>query len=95
MALSSEQRKARARAQFIKAFGFDPLPGGDTAPAVANALEALDRWWDSGSECKDAFDACIRNLRRAEQERCCGHIYGQCGSDNVAQRTVDAIRRQP
>ncbi len=30
----------------------------------------------------------------AEQKRCIGIIYGQCGSDNVAQRTVDAIRRQ-
>jgi hypothetical protein len=30
----------------------------------------------------------------AEQKRCVGIIYGQCGSDNVAQRTVDAIRSQ-
>lgn len=30
----------------------------------------------------------------AEQKRCIGIIYGQCGSDNVAQRTVDAIRKQ-
>ena len=29
-----------------------------------------------------------------EQKRCIGIIYGQCGSDNVAQRTVDAIRSQ-
>lgn len=29
-----------------------------------------------------------------EQNRCIGIIYGQCGSDNVAQRTVDAIRSQ-
>ena len=29
-----------------------------------------------------------------ERERCIGIIYGQCGSDNVAQRTVDAIRKQ-
>jgi hypothetical protein len=28
----------------------------------------------------------------AERERCCGIVYGQCESDNVAQRTVDAIR---
>lgn len=28
----------------------------------------------------------------AERERCCRIVYGQCGSDNVAQRTVDAIR---
>ena len=30
----------------------------------------------------------------AEQKRCIGIIHGQCGSDNVAQRTVDAIRSQ-
>ena len=29
-----------------------------------------------------------------EQKRCIEIIYGQCGSDNVAQRTVDAIRSQ-
>lgn len=29
----------------------------------------------------------------AEQARCCSLIFGHCGSDNVAQRTVDAIKR--
>lgn len=29
----------------------------------------------------------------AEQKRCCSLIFGHCGSDNVAQRTVDAIKR--
>ena len=28
----------------------------------------------------------------AEREECCKIVYGQCESDNVAQRTVDAIR---
>lgn len=28
----------------------------------------------------------------AEQDRCCKIIYSMAGSDNVAQRTVDAIR---
>ena len=28
----------------------------------------------------------------AEQDRCCKIVYGMAGSDNVAQRTVDAIR---
>ena len=27
-----------------------------------------------------------------EREACCAIVFGQCGSDNVAQRTVDAIR---
>ena len=30
----------------------------------------------------------------AERDRCCKIIYGMAGSDNVAQRTVDAIRSQ-
>jgi Mg2+/Co2+ transporter CorC len=28
----------------------------------------------------------------AEREACCAIVYGQYDSDNVAQRTVDAIR---
>jgi len=28
----------------------------------------------------------------AEREACCAIVYGLCESDNVAQRTVDAIR---
>ena len=27
-----------------------------------------------------------------EQDRCCAIVFGQCESDNVAQRTVNAIR---
>ena len=27
-----------------------------------------------------------------EQDRCCSIVFAQCESDNVAQRTVDAIR---
>jgi hypothetical protein len=30
-------------------------------------------------------------LQKAERKRCCSIIFGQCSSDNVAQRTVDAI----
>ena len=29
---------------------------------------------------------------KAEREACCKIVYGLCESDNVAQRTVDAIR---
>ena len=41
----------------------------------------------------------IRNQKFAElvaaveQARCCRLIFGHCSSDNVAQRTVDAIKR--
>jgi hypothetical protein len=45
---------------------------------VLDALEAL------AADCSAAV--------AAERERCCGIVYGQCDSDNVAQRTVDAIR---
>lgn len=31
-------------------------------------------------------------IATAEREACCAIVYGQCESDNVAQRTVDAIR---
>lgn len=33
-----------------------------------------------------------KEVAAAEQDRCCRIIYGMAGSDNVAQRTVDAIR---
>ena len=38
---------------------------------------------------KDYAAACVA----AERERCCCLVYGLCDSDNVAQRIVDAIRR--
>ena len=31
---------------------------------------------------------------KAEREACCEIVYGLCESDNVAQRTVDAIRKR-
>lgn len=38
------------------------------------------------------FEATWAAATAAEQERCCGIVFGQCSSDNVAQRTADAIR---
>ena len=38
----------------------------------------------------DAF----RDAVRAERERCCRIVYGQCSSDNAAERTVRAIRNE-
>jgi hypothetical protein len=38
------------------------------------------------------FDRAINDAVEAEREACCAIVYGQCESDNVAQRTVDAIR---
>ena len=34
----------------------------------------------------------INDAVLAEREACCAIVYGLCESDNVAQRTVDAIR---
>ena len=36
--------------------------------------------------------AALREVRIKEQDRCCKIIYGQCSSDNAAERTVRAIR---
>ena len=36
----------------------------------------------------------VNHAVAAERDRCCKIIYGMAGSDNVAQRTVDAIRSQ-
>ena len=33
-----------------------------------------------------------QKARADEREACCSIVYGLCESDNVAQRTVDAIR---
>ena len=48
---------------------------------------------------RDANIAASRTILDAaileERERCCKIIYSMAGSDNVAQRTVDAIRSNP
>ena len=48
---------------------------------------------------RDANIAASRTILAAaileERERCCKIIYSMAGSDNVAQRTVDAIRSNP
>ena len=48
---------------------------------------------------RDANIAASRTILDAavlrEQDRCCKIIYSMAGSDNVAQRTVDAIRGNP
>lgn len=42
------------------------------------------------------MDKCLEHFAKLvaahEQDRCCAIVYSQCDSDNVAQRTVDAIR---
>ena len=34
----------------------------------------------------------VELISAKEQDRCCAIVFAQCESDNVAQRTVDAIR---
>ena len=40
----------------------------------------------------DIFQHFAALVAAAEREACCKIVHGQCESDNVAQRTVDAIR---
>ena len=45
--------------------------------------------YDMPEHCFEKFAALVA---AAEREACCKIVYGQCESDNVAQRTVNAIR---
>ena len=42
--------------------------------------------------CDEYLERFAALVAAAEQDRCCRIVYGMAGSDNVAQRTVDAIR---
>jgi hypothetical protein len=54
----------------------------------------------SWSDAISARDNALRGLVNLKEhdddliEKCCSIIYGHCSSDNVAQRTVEAIRKQ-
>ena len=41
---------------------------------------------------KGELKAFAKLIAAKEQDRCCSIVFAQCESDNVAQRTVDAIR---
>lgn len=43
---------------------------------------------------EEAIATALSAVRKEERERCCQIVFGQCDSDNVAQRTVNAIRNQ-
>ena len=45
--------------------------------------------YDMPEHCFEKFAALVA---AAEREACCKIVHGQCESDNVAQRTVEAIR---
>ena len=40
----------------------------------------------------DLLERFAKLVAAAERDRRCGIVFGMAGSDNVAQRTVDAIR---
>lgn len=49
--------------------------------------------WDELSPGWKAYwHTLAKAVRKAAMEEACSIVYGQCESDNVAQRTVDAIR---
>ena len=59
---------------------------------------AREAGWEMGEDLSDGFGALLMRytalVAAAEREACCKIVYGQCESDNVAQRTVDAIRER-
>jgi hypothetical protein len=72
-------------------------------PRCFGLFKVGDRFWnDSGNvyhwvcwvnkSKEKTDDRAINDAVEAEREACCAIVYGQCESDNVAQRTVDAIR---
>jgi len=75
------------------------LPNGKTMnreDIIRMAREVGD-WNGQTAEFNDIglerFAALVAAAAKAEErEACCKIVYGQCESDNVAQRTVDAIR---
>lgn len=60
-----------------------------------DAFEIASQFLDSGKKRNDLEVAILRHMEHhvmLERERCCQIVYGQCSSDNVAERTVRAIR---
>ena len=70
---------------------------------MARAVGGIDitsRGWTTwvGTQSTEFLERLV-NLAAAratqqERDRCCSIVFGQCESDNVAQRTVNAIREQ-
>jgi hypothetical protein len=56
-----------------------------------SGLTAQGCWENLDSYDREAVFKAIQIAKEAERKRCCSIIFGQCSSDNVAQRTVDAI----
>lgn len=71
---------------------------------IVVAMQASKEWlkelptpWETANQVPKRYLEIFANLIAAkatqqEQDRCCAIVFGQCESDNVAQRTVNAIR---
>jgi len=63
-----------------------------------NELWEKSQVWDSsddgrgGLKLLESVEKFANLVAAQEREACCAIVYGLCESDNVAQRTVDAIR---
>lgn len=53
---------------------------------IKKGVWITDGCWD------EELERFAQLVAAAEREACCAIVYGQCDLDNVAQRTVDAIR---
>lgn len=64
----------------------------------AGGIDIESRGWTTwvgtqSTEFLERFASLIAaKVTQQEQDRCCAIVFGQCESDNVAQRTVNAIR---
>jgi hypothetical protein len=81
------------KAENARELGLDYEPDKTVINMARNAgferLGHTDNDWVCYPDDIEAFAALVRNDERA---RCISHVYGQAGSDNVAERTVKAIR---
>jgi hypothetical protein len=59
-----------------------------------SGLVAQGCWDNLDSYAREAIERAIRMAKEDERKRCCSIIFGLCSSDNVAQRTVDAIWKE-
>jgi hypothetical protein len=57
----------------------------------------IDDWWNKEvvdrQDLQKHLETLIKMATEKEKARCCAIVYGMAGSDNVAQRTVDAIKK--
>lgn len=62
------------------------------ADIVRGVKTLLGSWHATEADAIKFVSVALREARIKEQDRCCKLVYGHAGSDNVAERTVRAIR---